>query len=200
MEATTVRLTSAEGLSAMEPAFVPTRVATAMILVCVAASITTVIPPALEPRVGIVAMSPTRAAIIATIPEPRRMSPVVPRAYADEDSIYEIVGSVIAIRRTGVRIIVVVPVGTSWRPSHIARTDSDSNPNPNLGLRVRKWHHQNRQQRDIFQITHTHLRLPEPASLLLTDPRKLSKSFYLLEQRSGQKVSEIGVVDFNHPA
>lgn len=165
----------------------------------VAASVATVVNPALESRVRIVAMSPTGAAIIAAIPEPRRVAPVVPRADADEHSIHEIVGTIIAVRRTGIWIIIVVSVGTSWRPSHITRTDSYSNPNSNLRLRISKWHHQDRQQRDIFQITHTHLRLPEPLSLLLRS-QEAFQSCYLLEPRERQKVSEIKVVDFNHPA
>jgi hypothetical protein len=135
MEATTaVGLTSAERLSATESTLVPTRVATAMIFASVAASIATVVAPALEPRVRIVAMSPTRTAIIAAIPEQCRMSPVIPGPYADEDSIHEIVWAVIAVRRTGIRIIVIVPVGTSRRSGHIARADPDSNSNPNLRL------------------------------------------------------------------
>src|SRR4029077_6096196 len=114
--------------------------------------------PAAAPSIAsAIPISATVPAIVvpSAIPEPHRMSPVIPGTYPDEDSIHEIVWAVIAVRRTGIRIIVVVPVGTSRRPSHVTWADPDSNSNPNLRLRVRKRHHQNRQQRDVFHITHT---------------------------------------------
>lgn len=86
-----------------------------------------------------VPMAPTivtpTATIITAIPEPARMSPVVPRARADKHAVYEIVWTVVAVRRAGIRIIVIVPVGADWRTSRIGGTDSD--PETYLRLRIR---------------------------------------------------------------
>jgi hypothetical protein len=55
------------------------------------------------------------ATIPTTIPVPRWMAPVIPRARSDEDAVYEILRSVVAIRSTGIRIIVVISVRANWR-------------------------------------------------------------------------------------
>ena len=75
------------------------------------------------------------AAIISAIPEPARMSPVIPRASADKHAVHEIVGTVIPVRRAGIRIIVIVPIRADWRTSRVGRTDPD--PKTYLRLRIR---------------------------------------------------------------
>ena len=74
-------------------------------------------------------------AIISPIPEPSRMTPVIPRSRANKHAAYEPIRPVIAVRRTGIRIIVIVSIRANRRTGRVAGTDSD--PNANLRLRVR---------------------------------------------------------------
>jgi len=72
------------------------------------------------------------AAIISAIPEPRRMTPVIPRARTNKHAAYEPIRPVIAVRRTGIRIIVIVPIRANRRTSRVGGTD----PDPNADLRL----------------------------------------------------------------
>jgi hypothetical protein len=77
-------------------------------------------------------------AIVATTPV-AAASPisVIPRASADKDSAIEPVRAVVAVGRTGIRVIIIVAVSAyrSWTP--IAVTWADSNAD-NYSLRVRE--------------------------------------------------------------
>ena len=75
------------------------------------------------------------AAIISAIPEVRRVSPVIPRARANEYAVHEVVRAVVAVWRAGIRIIVIVPIGADRRASRVSRTNS--NPETHLRLRIR---------------------------------------------------------------
>lgn len=82
------------------------------------------------------------AAIISAIPEPRRVTPVIPRARADKYAVYEVVRTVEAVRRTGIRIIVIVSVRADRRTCRVGRAHRNSNranthPNSDLRLRIR---------------------------------------------------------------
>jgi len=66
------------------------------------------------------------AAIISAIPELGRMTPVIPRTRPDKESIHEPVWPVVAIRGTGIGIIVVIAVFTDRRPGNITRPDANS--------------------------------------------------------------------------
>src|SRR5579864_5485511 len=101
-----------------------------------------------------VPVTPTAAAIVAAIPEPGRVSPVVPRTDADKHSVHKVIGTIESIRRTSIGIVIVVSPLTDWRPSHIGRPNTDSNTHAHLGLRIGQRHHQHCQQRKIFQVTH----------------------------------------------
>jgi hypothetical protein len=50
----------------------------------------------------------------------------VPRAGSDEDSVHEVARSVVAIRRAGVRIRVVVSIVTNRRPRNIRMPNDDA--------------------------------------------------------------------------
>jgi hypothetical protein len=124
------------------------RVATAVIPMTIAATVgpaRTTVPSAapVSRATPISASSPAQA----TAPVP-----VVPGTGADEYSIREPVRPVVAIRGAGIRVIIVVPVRTDRRPSHVAisRPESHANTHPYLRLRIGKRHHQNRQQREIL--------------------------------------------------
>jgi hypothetical protein len=64
--------------------------------------------------------------------EPWAVESMEPRAGADEDSVNEVVGAPISVRRTSIRIIRVVAISAYWRGTHISRTHSDSDSNANL--------------------------------------------------------------------
>jgi hypothetical protein len=49
-------------------------------------------------------------------------APAEPRAHADEDPIVEVVGTVVAIRSAGIRVIIVVAVGAGRRTGHVPWT------------------------------------------------------------------------------
>ncbi len=79
--------------------------------------------------------TPTFATPAAATPEFCRVTPVVPRARADEDASDKVVGTIEAIRRASVGIVVIVSVRARRRSSsNIPRSDSDPHPDPNLGL------------------------------------------------------------------
>jgi hypothetical protein len=71
----------------------------------------------------------------------RPITPViraVPGSSADEHSTYEVVRTVVAVRRTGIRIIGVVPVRTNgWRPKVVVIVISGPNLNSDRNLRLR---------------------------------------------------------------
>ncbi len=109
-------------------------------------------------------MSIPRATVpsVSRTPPPKPYRTVEPWARPDEEAAREPIGSVVAIWGTGVRIVSVVAIRTGWsRPNRYAdRTDSNSHAD--LGLRVCKWNHQDRQQRNISHVPHNHLQ-PRPA-------------------------------------
>src|SRR5579864_247459 len=110
-----------------------------------------------------VPITPTAAAIVAAIPEPGRVSPVIPGTGADKHSAHKVIGTIESIRRTSIGIVIVVSPLTHWRPSHIGRPNADSNPHAHLGLRIGQRQHQHCQQRKIFQVTHINLLGSSPA-------------------------------------
>ena len=135
--ATTVGFTTAEALSATESAVMPSGVAAVMTFTGVAVSVCVSLAAIPSSAPVSVIMVPATTITPTAIPEPRRMAPVVPRAHPDERSIHEIIRGIVAVGRTSIGIIVVVPVDTSRRSGHVTRTDSDSHSNPNLRLGIR---------------------------------------------------------------
>ena len=89
------------------------------------------IPMSVAPATARVTTTPS-AAIISAIPELRRMTPVIPRTRTNKHAAYEPIRPVIAVRRTGIRIIVIVPIRANRRTGRIGGTDSD----PNAYLRL----------------------------------------------------------------
>ena len=65
---------------------------------------------------------------------------VVPRASADKDTSDKVIGTVEAIRRASVGVIIVVTVGANGSYTDVAR--ANSNPNRNLCLRVTRRKHE----------------------------------------------------------
>jgi hypothetical protein len=113
------------------------------------------------------ATSPATPSPATPSPELSRMAPVVPRACADEDAANEVIRPVEAIRRAGVRIVIVIAIRAYWRAcSNVARPNPDANSNSNLCLRISHRQHQHRQQRKIFQVTHNHPLLQTSPGLL----------------------------------
>jgi hypothetical protein len=110
-------------------------------------------------------MTPTTA--ISAIPEPARMSPVIPRARANKHAVYKPVRTVITVRRASIWIVVIVSIRANRRTRRVPRTNSD--PEANLRLRIRERHHQDRQQRQIFHITHIRTPGPRPSCLLVAE-------------------------------
>lgn len=101
-------------------------------------------PAAPAPAAPGPAVTPTAA--------PPASSPAIPGAGADEDTACKPVRPVVAVRGTGVGIVSVITVITYRRPAVIGWSDSDTYFD--LRLRVRQRNHQNRQQRQIFQVPH----------------------------------------------
>jgi len=149
---------------------------------------TTTVPAATPAR-----MTVPRTAVPFVSPAPASQPPrsVEPRASPDEDAASKPVGTVVAVRRASVRIVSVVSVRACRR--YADRTDSNSHCD--LRLRVSHWNHQHRQQRNIFQVTHNHLRF---RSVHLCQIRKPFQTLYSLEPSRPGKVAEFGVVDFSH--
>ena len=61
---------------------------------------------------------------------------VVPRARADEDTVHEPTGSVVAIGSTGVRVIVVVAIGADGSGADASDHWTDTNADRHLGIRT----------------------------------------------------------------
>src|SRR5580704_17042848 len=103
-----------------------------------------------EPRASVPSISPTPA------PQPPRT--MEPRASSDENATRKPVSAVVAVRRTGVRVVPVVSILTDRRRSNIYsyRTDSDSHAHLRLRISKRHYHH-HRHHRQIFHVPHTHL-------------------------------------------
>ena len=138
--ATAMDLASAEGLSATESAVsMDVSVCVASVVTAVEAFVSIRISAMVAPTPA--PIPPIASAVPATIPEPGWMSPVIPRARSDENTAYEILRSVVAIRSAGIRIVIVVSIRTNWRSGDIRRSHSDSNSYSNLRLRIRKRHH-----------------------------------------------------------
>src|SRR6266853_2269138 len=119
------------------------------------ASIATTVITAARVSVPTASVVPTatvisRAAIISA------MAPigVIPRARAYKYSAAKPLRTVVSIRRTTIRIIVVVPILTDRRPRKVSRAYPNDNSYPDFRLGICKRHHQNCQQSKIFQITH----------------------------------------------
>jgi len=90
-----------------------------------------------------VVMIPT--ASVTAVPEIRWMSPVIPRPSTDKYSIYEIVRSVIAIRRTSIWIVVIISVRADGWPCHKSGSYTYPDSNSDLRLRISNRQHQHRQ-------------------------------------------------------
>jgi len=169
-----------EGLSAMESA----------IRVSVAASIGVTPMGVPTARSVPTVMIPT-ANVRPAIPEPGRMAPVIPRSRTNEHSTYEILRSVIPVRCASIGIIGVISVGTNRRPSNVTRPDSDSDPYSNLRLRTDKRHGQNSQQREIFDIPHTHLRPPGGPEFIFSQVPGSSSNVLFIGTARARKSFEI---------
>jgi hypothetical protein len=83
------------------------------------------------------AIAPTRPPIPSrsTTPEGRWVSPVIPRAGADEHTTYEVLRPIEAIRSAGIGIIVVVsPLADRGPCRNVARPNPDADSDSNLRL------------------------------------------------------------------
>ena len=135
LPATTVELAPAtECLSTMESATtvavsVATSNVTAETVIAACASVEAIMVP---------------TACITAVPEIRRMSPVVPGSDAHKKAIYKVVRTIVAIRRTRIRIVIVIPIGADRRSRHISRPHANTDPDSNLRLRIGERHHQHR--------------------------------------------------------
>jgi hypothetical protein len=207
VEATTMALASAKGMPATESAIgmgVSVYIAPAFTMLepLMSVGISAMIVPIPVPVPAIVV--PVTATIPATIPEPRGMAPVIPRARSNEDTVYEILRPVVAVGSACIRIIVVIAIGADWRASNVRRPYSDSNSHSNLRLRIRKRHHQDGQQREIFHVTHTHLRLLVPSFSFLVGLQKFFDLSIYWNSDGGKKFREPGwlisaiPLKFNH--
>src|SRR5271166_1826421 len=181
-----------DGLSAVKAA--------AGVAACISPVVASGITTSYEARPTAPASAPSWATIPAATPECRGMTPVIPGTRANKHAAYEIVRPVVPVGRASIRIIIIVSIRTDRRTSgHVARPNSDSNSHPDLRLRIRQWHHQHRQQRQIFHVTHTHLP-PWTSHPLFGWIQEPFQSCYLFERQSRRKVAESGVADFNHLA
>jgi hypothetical protein len=97
--------------------------------------------------VTIVAMAVVPVSIIATTVEATTVVAVEPGAGADEDTAREVVRSVVAVWRAGVRIVAVVTIGADRRWSNDG-THPDSHAN--LGVGAARSKKQNSQESNIF--------------------------------------------------
>ena len=113
-----------EAIASVEAAAVATTMPAAVTI-----TTTTVIAAA-----TIVAMPVVAASIIAATVETAAVVAVIPRTSADEDSAGEVVRSVVAVGRAGVRIVAVVTVGADRRWANGAVNGAYADANANLGV------------------------------------------------------------------
>jgi hypothetical protein len=138
MAATVAATAAMETIASVEAAVVAT---TAMPAVVTIATMTVIA------AVTIVAMAVVPAAIIATTVKAATIVAVEPGAGTDEDAADEVVRSVVAVWRAGVRIVAVVTVGADRRwPNDGTHSDSHAN----LGVGAARGKKQNSQQSNIF--------------------------------------------------
>jgi hypothetical protein len=81
--------------------------------------------------------APTEA---ATVESTTSIETMEPRASPDEESVYEPIGAVVAVRRARIRVIAVVPVGASRTWTQIDRTNSNAYRNLRMGRKSRREH------------------------------------------------------------
>jgi len=91
----------------------------------------TIPAPAIKPASTVVATCAVKWTSAVAPP-----APAIPRTCADKDPADEIIWPVIAIGRTCVRGVIVVPVGASGRRSDIYRPAPNPNSYPNLGVGI----------------------------------------------------------------
>jgi hypothetical protein len=104
-------------------------------------------------RVPAPAAPTAAAAIIAITPAtPTASAPAIPWAGANEYATRKPARSVVAVRRAGIRRVIVIAVIAHWRSAHIAWAHPYSHTD--LRLRVRQRQHQNAYQSQIFQVPH----------------------------------------------
>ena len=128
-----------------------------------AASVTAIIGSACNiPRPA--SPTPSRTAVNSAIPEPRRVSEVIPRSGTNEYAVDEIARSVVAVGSASVRIVGVISIRANRRTPNICRADvnsdranTDSNSDPYLRLRIGQGNHHHRNQRHVFHVSHNHL-------------------------------------------
>ncbi len=125
-----------------------------------------------------------------------------PGSGADEDSAREPVRPIVAVGRTGVRIVSIVAIGAHRRCAIVARPKPDSYAD--LSLRVGQRNHQNRQQCQIFQVPHI-----SPFSALASSKERAgSESLQRVHHHSERlpigtlwkrKSCKCRLADFSHP-
>jgi hypothetical protein len=86
-------------------------------------------------RVRVATATPTLVTPATATPEFGRMTPVVPRAGADEDASDKVIAAIEAVGRASVRIVIIVSVSARRRScGDIAWSDSDPYSHSNLRL------------------------------------------------------------------
>jgi hypothetical protein len=139
--------------------FAVTAIVLAIIPISSAAVIFAVVPVPVPTVCAVIPIAPIISAMVVAISALIIAAPivaisvtivmsVVPRADADENSVDEVIGAVIAIRRAGVRGIVIVTIGASGWRTVVAGTDTDGDMNLRVGRSCGQ--HENSKQSQIF--------------------------------------------------
>jgi hypothetical protein len=75
---------------------------------------------AIAPAIMVPVAMPATTVEATAVPAGMTPIPVIPGPHADEYAVHEPLRTVIAIRRTGVRVIVIISIGANWRRAIIA--------------------------------------------------------------------------------
>jgi hypothetical protein len=125
---------------------------------------------------------------ISPAPAPQPSRTMEPWASPNEEAANKPIGTVVAVRRTGVRSISVISVLAHRRSANRYAHRTDAHSHAHLRLREREWNHQHRQHRNIFHVLHNHLPLPESALYVAWILKLLSKSSTHLNRTGGKKL------------
>src|SRR5271165_5215651 len=142
-----------------------------------------------------------RTTVPSVTPTPASQPPrtVEPWASPDEDATSKPVSTVVSVRRATVRIVSVVSILTDRRCANCYADRTNSDSYSHLRLRISKRHYRHhRQQRKIFQVSHTHLLALDRLNFLDFRSESPFQSLYVLERGRQEKVVKTGAAEFNH--
>jgi hypothetical protein len=142
--------TTVESATAAIGATATTAIAATCVRMSVAAMVSIAVTVVTAATTVVVSAAPTAAVVAVTIIAVAP-APAVPGADANKHAVHEPIRSVVAIGRAGIRIIVIISIGTDRGWSVHWAADADSNTDANLGVGApRAEEKQHPQQRDIF--------------------------------------------------